>query len=315
MKHLPINSQSFQYVEKSFREWLDILGYADSTVYQLPLYARELFHWLEQQGINQIQQLTTEHIRSHYHNLKHRGNQRRGGALSNTYLNKHLQALYKLMDYLRQSGKLELPYLEIEREEPNQKPVEVLSVEEVRQLFTATEEHPGSPKWEAIAARDKAMLTIYYSCGLRRNEGYHLDLSDINFDQKTLHVRKGKNNKERFVPFNQTNSQILQEYIYDYRPCFLNAKELSALFVSVKGHRMKTQSLVIRLKLLQQKSDDIELQQKDIALHTLRHSIATHLLAAGMSLESISRFLGHSSLESTQIYTHLIKEKDEDQNL
>ncbi len=309
MKNLPIKSESFQYVEKSFREWLDILGYADSTVYALPLHVRELFHWLEQQGCTQINQITTEKIREHYHNLKYRGNQRRGGALSNNYLNKHLQAFYKFMDYLRQSGRLELPYLGLEREEANTKPIQVLSVDEIRELFKAAEEHPSTPKWEAIAARDKAMLTVFYSCGLRRNEGYHLDLSDINFDTQVLHVRKGKNYKERFVPFNKTNSQILQEYIYDYRPRFVNARELDALFMSVPGHRMETQSMVLRLKLLQQRSDDIELQQKDIALHTLRHSIATHLLAAGMSLEKISRFLGHSSLESTQIYTHLVEKE------
>jgi integrase/recombinase XerD len=312
MKNLTIKSEAFQYVEKSFKEWLDILGYAPSTVYQMPNYIRELFYWLEnEKKITQINQITTPLIKEHYQNLKYRSNQRRSGALSNNYLNKHLQAFYKFMDYLRQSGRMELPYLEIEREEANPKPIQVLTVEEIKALYQAAEEHPNTPKWEAIAARDKAMLSVFYGCGLRRNEGYHLDLSDINFDRQIIHVRKGKNYKERFVPFNKTNANILQEYIYDYRPYFGNAKELNALFVSVKGYRMETQSMVIRLKLLQQKTDDIELQQKDFALHTLRHSIATHLLAAGMSLEKISRFLGHSSLESTQVYTHLIKKEDE----
>jgi integrase/recombinase XerD len=310
MKQLKIKSEAFRYVEKSFREWLDILGYSDSTVYQLPLHVRELFHWLEtEKQITQINQITTPLIKEHYDNLKYRGNTRRSGGLSNNYLNKHLQAFNKFMDYLRQSGRLELPYLGIGQEEPDNKPIQVLSVDEIRELFKATEQHAGSPKWEAIAARDKAMLTVFYSCGLRRNEGYHLDLSDINFDRQILHVRKGKNYRERFVPFNKTNSQILQEYIYDYRPFFAGAKELDALFISVKGYRMVAQSMLIRLKLLQQKSDDIELQQKNFALHTLRHSIATHLLAAGMSLEKISRFLGHSSLESTQIYTHLMEKQ------
>jgi len=281
----------------------------------LPLHVRELFHWLEKEkGIGQIQQITTPLIKEHYENLKYRSNTRKSGALSNNYLNKHLQALYKFMDYLRQSGKLELPYLETGREEPNQKPIQVLSVEEIKELFKVTEEHPETARSSAIAARDKAMLVIFYSCGLRRNEGYHLDLSDVNFDRRILHVRKGKGYKERFVPFNKTNAQILQEYIYDHRPYFVNAKELDALFVSVKGYRMQAQSMVIRLKLLQQRSDDIELQQKEFALHALRHSIATHLLAAGMSLEKISRFLGHSSLESTQIYTHLF-EKEQEENL
>ena len=68
---------------------------------------------------------------------------------------------------------------------------------------------------------------------------------------------------------------------------------------------MQGQSLFIRLKLLQQRSGNLNLLEKEIGLHTLRHSIATHLMAAGMRIESISKFLGHGSLESTQVYTHL----------
>ena len=308
MKQLKLKSEAFQYIEISFREWLDVLGYSSQTVYQMPNYVRELFYWLEtEKDINQITQITTPLIKEHYQNLKTRSNQRRGGALSNNYINKHLQALYKFMDYLRKSGRITLPHLEIEREEANPKAIQVLTVEEIKLLYKATEENIMNSRSEAISARDKVMLSVFYGCGLRRNEGYHLDLSDINFDKQIIHVRTGKNYKERFVPFNKTNANIIQEYIYDYRPFFANAKEINALFVSVRGFRMEAQSMGLRLKLLQQRTDDIELQQKDFALHTLRHSIATHLLTAGMSLEKIARFLGHSSLESTQIYTHLIK--------
>jgi integrase/recombinase XerD len=306
MKQLPIKSHNFQYIEQSFKEWLDILGYADSTVYQMPNYVRELFHWLEQQQINQINQITTKKIKTYYQALKYRSNTRQSGALSNSYLNKHLQALYKFMDYLRQTGKIELPYLALDREDDNTKAIQVLKISQIQALYKATELHPNTPIWEAIAARDRAMLSIFYSCGLRRNEGYHLDLSDINFDRQILHVRHGKNYKERFVPFNKTNSKILEDYIYNHRPVFQNAKQLEALFIGVKGYRMQSQSLAQRLKLLQQRTDDIELHAQDMTLHTLRHSIATHLLKAGMSLERIAQFLGHKSLESTQIYTHLI---------
>ena len=72
---------------------------------------------------------------------------------------------------------------------------------------------------------------------------------------------------------------------------------------------MNGQSMLLRVKLLIQRIDNIELQNKEIGLHTLRHSIATHLLQNGMSLEHIAKFLGHSSLESTQIYTHLIEQE------
>lgn len=307
MKQLPIKSESFQYVEKSFREWLDILGYAPSTVYGLPNHIRELFYWMEQNEKTQISQIDVPLIKEYYEQLKTRTNTRRGGGLSNSYLNKHLQALYKFSEYLRQSGRIILPYLNIEWESNDTEEIEYLTQDEIKELYKATYGFNEGTRLEALNARDRAILTIYYACGLRRNEGYHLDLSDINFDRQILHVRKGKAYKERFVPFNKTSSQYLQEYIYEARPQLTEDRKDGAFFISQKGRRMQTQSMAIRLKLLQQRTDNIELQQKNVRLHVLRHSIATHLLQNGMSLEKISRFLGHSSLESTQVYTHLVE--------
>lgn len=307
MKNLPIKSENFQYIEKSFKEWLDILGYAPSTIYSLPLHIRELFHWLEQQGCTQIKQLTVPLIKTYYEQLKIRSNKRRGGGLSNAYLNKHLQALYKFSEYLRQSGRLTLPYLGIEWETDDTKTIHWLTQEEIKELYKVTYGFNENTNLEPYNARDRAMLTIFYGCGLRRNEGYHLDLSDINFDRQILHVRKGKAYKERFVPFNKTNSQYLQEYLYDARPQLVKDGKQNAFFISQRGVRMQAQTMALRLKLLQQRSENLELQQKDVRLHVLRHSIATHLLQNGMSLEKISRFLGHNSLESTQVYTHLVE--------
>lgn len=305
MKQLPIQSEPFQYVEKSFREWLDVLGYAPSTVYGLPNHIRELFHWMEQQGKTQINQIDVPLIKEYYEQLKTRTNTRRGGGLSNSYLNKHLQALYKFTEYLRQSGRLTLPYLGIEWETDDTKTIHWLTQEEIKELYKVTYGYNENTNLEPLNARDRAILTIFYGCGLRRNEGYHLDLSDINFDRQILHVRKGKAYKERFVPFNKTNSQYLQEYVYDARPELVKDGKQNAFFISQRGIRMQSQTMALRLKILQQRSENLELGQKDVRLHVLRHSIATHLLQNGMSLEKIGRFLGHSSLESTQVYTHL----------
>jgi integrase/recombinase XerD len=175
----------------------------------------------------------------------------------------------------------------------------------VKLLFKAAHRETTYTKQEALNGRDRAMLELYYSCGLRRNEGVHITINDINFDSRLLYVLKGKKYKERFVPFNKTNAGYLQEYVYDHRPVLTRDKREGALFTSVTGKPMISGTLNSRLKLLQLLSDDLGLQQKTIGLHTLRHSIATHLLQAGMSLEKIARFLGHSSLDSTQIYTHL----------
>jgi integrase/recombinase XerD len=310
MKKLILKNESFQYIEKSFREWLDILGYAESTVYNLPNHIRELLYYLEQHNINSITQLDNQIIKDHYNNVKLRSNDRKGGALSNGSLNKHLQALYKFTDYLRQSGRMLLPKLNIDWETDDTKHIETLTTEEIQQLYKTTYGYNENTRLEPLNARDRAILTIFYGCGARRNEGYHLNVDDINFDKKVLHIRKGKANKERLVPFNKTNSEYLQEYIYDSRPQLIKDKRKSALFINERGNRLGAQSMSIRLKILQQRTEDITLQEKNVRLHVLRHSIATHLLANGMPLENISRFLGHNSLESTQVYTHLVNQED-----
>lgn len=316
MKHLPIKSESLEYVIYSFKEWLDIQGYAIVTVNAFPNQLREFFHHLEtSHNIKQVHQIKVEHFKSYYEKLKMRSNTRQGGALSNAYLNKHIDGLMKFAQYLRKSARVELPYIELDRNEQNSRVPEIVSIEEIKAILVAADQHPNpaisnasSRIYEAIASRDKALLTVLYGCGLRRNECYNLDVSDINFDRRVLHVRKGKNYKERFVPFNKPSAEILQTYIYDYRPIFNKANELSALFVSAKGFRMGHLNTSLRLKILIDRTEIIELKQKNVTLHTLRHSIATHLLQAGMPLEKISRFLGHTSLESTQIYTHLAEQ-------
>ncbi len=311
MKKLNIENASYRYLEESFREWLDIQGYAPTTVYNLPNQIRELFHYMEKQGVTSIKSLDSKHIKAYYEKLKERSNAKRGGGLSTAYLNKHIQAIRKFTDYLRKVGRIELAAVPL-RNEQNQRTVNYLTEEEIKQLFAATylEEENYKAKNEALQSRDRAMLAIFYGCGLRRNEGVNVDIGDINFDRSVVHVRKGKNNKERFVPISKTSLQHLTEYIYDYRP-LLQRYKTEALFINYQGTRMQGQGLLIRLKQLQYKTDKVQLREKEIGLHTLRHSIATHLLAAGMKLESISQFLGHSSLESTQLYTHLLTKDDE----
>jgi integrase/recombinase XerD len=320
MKHLTLKTDSYNYILKSFGEWLDVLGYAAHTVYGMPNNIKEFLYYLEKNNITTIKQITNNQIKEHYRALKQRSNQRRGGALSNGSLNKHIQALQKFSDYLRQSGKLILPKLHIQTEESNYEIKYVLTQEEIQQLYKACELHPEQtnrkPHWiyQALRLRDKAMLTIFYGCGLRRNEVVNLDISDIHADKKYIYVRKGKNYKERIVPINNKGLDYLQNYLYESRPHFISplsrrgvGGEAEAFFISERGTRMGGQAMLLRLKLLIQRVDNIELQSKEIGLHTLRHSIATHLLQNGMSLEAIAKFLGHSSLESTQIYTHLIE--------
>lgn len=150
------------------------------------------------------------------------------------------------------------------------------------------------------------MLVILYSCGLRRNEAVNLEVSDILFDAGRVFVRKGKNYKERYVPINKYSLRILEEYLYESRPAYLQ-HTTESLLLSRFGTPLKGGSMAIRLNHLIALTGDELLQQKNITPHSLRHSIATHLLQQGMQIEDIRQFLGHSSLKSTQVYTHLIE--------
>jgi integrase/recombinase XerD len=317
MKRLPVTASAYLYIEKSFRQWLETVGYAENTVYSMPNYIRGLLNYLETNNKTTLQDITIEQIKKYYHNhLKGRKNElHKSGSIGNSHLNKQQQALRKFTAYLRQTGKLTIGKFDIRNEEVQNKKIDVVTIEEIKQLYAATYVYNDGDIWgvanqERIGMRDRAMLSIFYGCGLRRNEGVQLLVDDIHFEKQYIHVKKGKNYKERLVPINKTNLQHLQEYLYDARPFLLKGnRNTEAFFISAKSCKADGYSLLLRLKVLIQKTGNAVLQQKEIGLHTLRHSIATHLLQSGMSLENIAKFLGHASLESTQIYTHLINEE------
>ena len=305
MKKLKLENPSYRILLPSFTEWLDILGYAETTVYYLPSHLKEFFYWLECHGHTDINTITAKDIKDYYEELKQRSNERRYGALSKSYLNKHQQALKKFRDYLIQHNAKTPLRVHLKAESnPTEEKLNILSQSEIKELFTACSY---SNKRKCISIRDKAILTIFYSCGLRRNEAVHLDIKDILFDKERVYVRKGKNYKERFVPINKYNLQILEDYIYEARPEFTNYTESEALFISQFGRRLQGMSFANRLQAIVKATENKTMEEKQITLHTLRHSIATHLLQKEVPLESIKHFLGHSSLESTQIYTHLVK--------
>ncbi len=305
MKQLSLTSPSFIYLEKAFRDWLDVLGYAPSTVYQLPVMLREFFHYLEQKGHTHINQIDTPIITAYYDELSQRKNNRTGRGLSNNYLNVHLLAFDKLFEYLRQNTDYVLPLIPIDKESPNSKPVIPLTTDQIKNLYEATRTYEAQKP--VYAKRDRAILAIYYDCGLRRTEGVKLNISDIHLENRILHVKHGKGNQQRFVPFSKSTAITFTDYLYDARPKLANHKSKDAFFLKRYGQRANGQDIARRLKYIQLHTDDTELKHLHIHLHLLRHSIATHLLYQGMSLEKVAQFLGHYSLSSTQIYTHLME--------
>ena len=138
-----------------------------------------------------------------------------------------------------------------------------------------------------LALRNRALVEIVYSCGLRSAEAVALDLGDVDFEQEAVHVH-GKGGKERVVPLGEEAAHRLALWLRDGRPALARGAD-DAVFVSVRGRRLDTSTL---RRLLRNP-------------HRLRHAYATHLLEGGADLRTIQELLGHASLSTTQIYSHV----------
>ena len=138
-----------------------------------------------------------------------------------------------------------------------------------------------------LALRNVALVELVYSAGLRSAEAVGLDLADVDFDREQLHVR-GKGGKERIVPLGEEAGHILARYLHEARPELTRGAE-NALFLSARGRRLDTSTL----------------RRVFAHPHRLRHAFATHLLEGGADLRTIQDLLGHSSLSTTQLYSHV----------
>jgi integrase/recombinase XerD len=298
MKNLPIKTTEYISYLKSFGEWLKTLGYSATTVYNLPSVLREYFHFLESKNITTIEAISKQDAEAYIDYIKSRKNTRLGGALSVSHINRNIDVLKHFSCYIKQTKQLEIP-ISLQRLKSEYKTNHViLSIAEINALYDATKESP-------MGMRDRAMLAVYYGCGLRKSEGVNLELNDVLFDRKLLYIRKAKNNYERYVPITTGGLKHLEQYIYNGRFMLLSeSSKEQALFISERGIKTSPQRLYQRIKELSEEAGI----SKEIGLHTLRHSIATHLLQKGMELENIALFLGHRCLDSTQIYTHIAKD-------
>lgn len=313
MKQLVLNSTNFNYLLEGFSQWMQLIGYAETSASTLPVHVREFLHFMEQKQLLHITQIKTRHVNDFVRHLKYRPNLQRGGALSASHVNKTLQAVNTFARYLNQTGKHVLD-ITIKRMPNDVDERTVLTVEEIRKIYEAT----FIPDWghiQALGQRDRAMIAVFYSCGLRKDEGTRLNITDIDLTKRTLFVRKAKGNKQRYVPIAGKAAEDIQAYLEDGRNWFLNDNRTpwhqrkgwkkqgtddEAFFLNLKGQRMR--AFYQRLALLKEKAGI----EKEFSTHNLRHSIATHLLQSGMKIEEIAKFLGHGTLASTQIYTHIV---------
>lgn len=298
---LNILNDNYKIITAEYAVWLTTLGFSNAVVYDYKFRIRDFFEWLQEKNVPAVNLITQKHIESYIIYLQTRPNKRRKGGLSASHLNHSFTAIDKLLEFLHQTGMNTAPTppnfrMPIDKQARINK-IEPLTQEEIKTLQSniySTYSKSNFKIRERKHEQLKLIFVLYYGCGLRRTEGYKLTANDVDFEKKTIFVKQGKNYKDRIIPMNDSVCKALEHYIYNFRN--LQKVKHKRLFLSTTG------TLSNSLQDLQQLTNI----DKRITLHILRHSIATHLLQNGMSIESIALFLGHSSLDSTQIYTHLI---------
>jgi integrase/recombinase XerD len=262
-----------------------------STNYQLSTRAslERFFFWAKvTAGITQARDVNQKHLHDFLSAEKKRG-------LATTSLKLEVVALRIFFRFLcarnmlpsDPAEKLPLPKLPHALPEP-------LSLASINKLLLA-------PQGQTpLAIRDRALLELLYACGLRISELCNARLEHIDLKEAIIRAT-GKGNKTRLVPIGQAALKAIEEYLVRARPQLVSPKSGAAIFLSIRGHQL-TPAPIWQLVSSYGKKAGLE---KAIHPHQLRHSFATHLLSVGADLLIIQEMLGHASIATTQIYTHV----------
>jgi len=299
-----VSSEAYRKLADRFYNYQVMLGYVPHSNRSKFLTLNEFFQWLESRGMADVAGVTPPVISAYYGYLSSRPSRNSGGALNQKTV---CRAMYIVRDFFEMLvrerkiranpfGTLEFPYPQEEAPERT-----ILEPGEIQQLYECT-----------ITAQERAVLSLAYGCGLRAGELTKCNTEDIKLREKILIVPAGKGNKRRVIPLSNGVVKDLSGYYYNEREALtagrdynLNTDNQAAFMLHSRGGRMQDETYNKYLKRIIERTGNEVLQKKRITVHSLRHSIATHLLLQGVSVEQVRIFLGHEQLETTQIYTHI----------
>jgi integrase/recombinase XerD len=256
---------------ETFRKWLISKRYSESTV---KTYGEALVTFLKFFNDKEISEIDNEDVINFNNDCIIKRN------LSASYQNQVVNAI-KL--FFREIHGTRLNVELVHRPKRYNPLPKVLAMEEVARIINVLEN-----------IKHKCMLSLMYSAGLRRSELLNMHVADIDSKRMQLLIKKSKGRKDRIIPLSETALKILREYYSVYKP-------KSYLFEGQGGEQYNERSLALVLK----KACELAGIRKQVNLHMLRHSYATHLLEAGTDLRYIQELLGHKSSRTTEIYTHV----------
>lgn len=253
---------------------------------------RSFASWLEQhrqQTLLQVERVLIQEYLAYRHE---QGHSPRGTA-------RLLSSLRRFYAWLRRDNKIsEDPTALIESPRLGRSLPKSLSEADVDALLAAPDTET------TMGLRDRAMLEVLYASGLRVSELVNLSISQLNLQQGVIRVL-GKGNKERLVPLGEEAVSWLEQYLRTGRPALIKENVADELFISNRQKAMTRQTFWYMIKRYAQLAGI----KTDLSPHTLRHAFATHLLNHGADLRVVQMLLGHSDLSTTQIYTHIAKQR------
>jgi integrase/recombinase XerD len=271
-------------LRQGFAEWLQVLGYAATSVTNMPRHLAGVPalpggpRKVQLAAASLLADATAFIAPADPDRHPHRP------GFSAGHINKYIQALHLFSRYIRQSGKSSVGFT-LELLEGTSATPTWLTRAEIRRLYAVTGEDVLGITGQGHAI---GVLRLRVAFAGRGQPG----MSDIGHDRRMLYVRRGKGYRERYVPIAEKSYQDIQVYIEQGRPDLLQ-RPCAVLFLDAnKGRPIHKQSLYLRIKALVRKAGIIT---RPVGTHTLRHSIATHLLQSGMKLERIKEFLGHAA--------------------
>ncbi len=287
---------------KIIAEFLDYLkyerNYTDQTILSYRRDVEKFFKFLVEEGveINEVDQIV---IRNFLTDELNSGNTKRS-------CKRRLSALKHFYKFLLRNGQVNSnPFLFVDSPKIEKKYPHFLYKDQVRQILDLNRK-----RTDELALRDQAILSTLYYTGMRASELVGLTMQSVNVPQRIARVL-GKGRKVRIVPFSEECQKDIDVYIKQLRPILLSRFDLSKgkpmpteIFLNDRGDKLTTRGLEFILDRIEERTGTFV----DLHPHVLRHSFATHLLENGADLRIIQELLGHSSLNTTQVYTHVTEE-------
>lgn len=220
-------------------------------------------------------------------------------GLSSSTRSRYISSYRTFYKYLQSVGKVQVNYAEnLDLPKKNRDLPDTLTIDDIVLIIDSIDENT------KMGLRDKSMIEMLYSCGLRVSELLNLKVKDIYFEEQYVRVM-GKGSKERIVPYGDKAANILEKYLSELRPIlFKPEKSGNFMFLNSKGTKLSRMGVWFIIK----KHSEVLDKEIEVHPHLFRHSFATHLIEGGADLRIVQELLGHSDISTTQIYTHLDKE-------